>query len=417
MCRGMMFVLASALAPLPAGDAPEGLLDRIRARVTENLRRLPDYTCLQTVERFGRFTAEKPWEKIDTLRLEVGMSGKREIYSWHGEKEFDDRQLGDLVGRGTVGTGHFGLLVRHVFHPGAATFAYRGETELGQRIVHEFSFDVDQKKSGYRLRAGAGEAVVGFQGSFLADTETLDLLKLEVQAYDMPRELAMAQADNMMQFRRIQIGNGDFLLPVSAEMLTVTTDGHENLNRIRLSECRQYQADSKLVFAGAETDPTAVAPSSPARSVLPARALLELTLDEQIDPDKAAVGDQVRAVLVRSLKEGEQVLIPQGTAVLGRLVRLDKQSIPFPLYEVGISFHALEVGDQRLPFIATMEEAGPATGLLRQQKTLDPTFTKKRNARMDVLVRETRKGQGVLLWQAKREVIPRGLKMKWRVEE
>jgi hypothetical protein len=45
-----------------------------------------------------------------------------------------------------------------------------------------------------------------------------------------------------------------------------------------------------------------------------------------------------------------------------------------------------------------------------------PTFSKKRSARMDILVRETPKGQGILHWDARRPQTPKGLRMKWRVE-
>jgi hypothetical protein len=34
-----------------------------------------------------------------------------------------------------------------------------------------------------------------------------------------------------------------------------------------------------------------------------------------------------------------------------------------------------------------------------------------------MLVREVQKGLGILLWDAKRTTVPKGLKMKWRVAE
>jgi hypothetical protein len=36
---------------------------------------------------------------------------------------------------------------------------------------------------------------------------------------------------------------------------------------------------------------------------------------------------------------------------------------------------------------------------------------------MDILVREVQRGQGILYWEARRGSIPRGLRMKWRVEK
>jgi hypothetical protein len=42
-----------------------------------------------------------------------------------------------------------------------------------------------------------------------------------------------------------------------------------------------------------------------------------------------------------------------------------------------------------------------------------PTFTQKRPAKLGILVAEQQRGQGVLLWDAKRPRIPRGLRMRW----
>ena len=65
---------------------------------------------------------------------------------------------------------------------------------------------------------------------------------------------------------------------------------------------------------------------------------------------------------------------------------------------------------------ATMIEAGPEDGLIRQAKRLDPTFTRRRTNRMNILVREVQRGQGILHWDARRGALPEGLKMKWRVQ-
>jgi hypothetical protein len=62
-----------------------------------------------------------------------------------------------------------------------------------------------------------------------------------------------------------------------------------------------------------------------------------------------------------------------------------------------------------------MQDAGPAAGLIRQAKRLDPKFSRRPTGKMDVLVREIQQGQGILLWDGKHGPVPRGLRMKWRV--
>src|SRR5260370_29219607 len=52
--------------------APEILLlSRIKVRAAENLQRLPNYTCTETIERSRRARKSRRFDPVDTLRLEV----------------------------------------------------------------------------------------------------------------------------------------------------------------------------------------------------------------------------------------------------------------------------------------------------------------------------------------------------------
>ena len=63
--------------PAQAFEEPKGLLDHFLSRIRSELKRLPDYVCTQTVERFSRSTAEQSWSKVDTLRFDVARRGSR----------------------------------------------------------------------------------------------------------------------------------------------------------------------------------------------------------------------------------------------------------------------------------------------------------------------------------------------------
>jgi hypothetical protein len=141
-----------------------------------------------------------------------------------------------------------------------------------------------------------------------------------------------------------------------------------------------------------------------------------LSLDTEIEPEKTAVGDPIRAVLAEPLKNGDTALAPRGAAVDGRLLRLEKHTVPFNYYVIAFEFHTLESDGVRAEFAASMETAGPASGLIRQEKQLNPTFTRKRGPRMEILVKEFQRGQGVLYWDAKQSRIRRGLRMRWRID-
>ncbi|HLJ50964.1 MAG TPA: hypothetical protein VKU01_33375 [Bryobacteraceae bacterium] len=405
----------------------DGILSRFLDRMAGELKQLPDYVCAQEIERFSRQGSENPWNRIDSLRLEVAMSGNKELYSLPGDRRFTERPLRAFIGRGSIGTGQLGLLAQHVFLTSTGQFTDRGESDLKGRRVREFGFDVPAERSSYRLSFGNSESAVAFQGSFFIDPETLDLVRLDVQAYDIPESLAIVEANTSLDYARMVVDGNNMTLPIQASLTVTATDGREDLNRTVLSGCRHYQTESTIAFdtssAGAGDAeralpvPSVVPQALSKPSALPGGTLLDLTLDTNLDPSTVAVGDTVTASIAHAIRDVLGNVIPQGTPVTGHVVRLEKATMPFAMYSVGLEFQALKHPGGTIPFDATMIEAGPAAGLLRQEKSLDPTFTRNRGAHIDVLVREVQRGQGILMWDARKGTIPHGLRMKWRVLE
>jgi hypothetical protein len=411
--RGTVVVFLLCAGARAQDPDPAALLGRIRTRAEENLRKLPDYTCAQTIERLWRDRREAPYKPIDTLRLEVALIDGQERFSWLDSRQFDDKALADIIGGGASGTGSFALHAGSVFRPRVADFTYGGAETFRDRPAYRFDYEVPLERSRYRLRVGNREAVVAFRGSFWVSAESLDLLRLEVHAEDIPADLGLLQASDFVDYHRAQLGHSEFLLPGASELIMVDQYGHETRNRTQYSRCRQYLAESRLVAES--TEPAAAEAAAQADALAP-KTVLELALESDLEPGAAAVGDAVRAVLDKPLKDGDRIVAPKGAAVLGRVTRILKESRPFAHYVVGLQFHALETGSETIAFSATMGEAGPAAGLMREQRSMNPVFTRNRAPRMNILVAETQRGQGILLWEAKRPRIPRGLRMKWVVD-
>jgi hypothetical protein len=400
------FVTLSAAAQgLPE---PPGLLDRFLSRMKQDLGRLPDYVCTQAIERFSRTTAERPWQKIDSHRFEVALVRNRELYALPGGR-FQDRPLADMVGRGTTSTGQLGILAKHVFLTSTARYSYHGTSEQESRQLHEYQFEVEAPRSSYRLRNGTAESAVAFQGAFWVDAGALDLARLEVQAFDIPQMLGLAEAETAIEYARMVIDGAEVLLPSAATLKVVAVDGNEDMNRTRIAACKHYRADSSLHFEEATAAPAMPTGDAPPPAGLPPGTLVELALEANLDPSSAKIGDSVKAKV-------NKPALAEGAMALGRIVRLDRQTQPFQLHVIALEFDTITAGDSKIPFNATMVDAGPAAGLVRQAKRMDPTFTRRPRGKMDVLVREVQRGQGILLWETKHGPVPRGLRMKWRVQ-
>jgi len=406
-------ILLGVTGAVLRGQEPVGPFVRFLEHMTQEQQRLPDLVCSQTMERFSRLSDAHPWNKVDVLQLEVGVVGDQELYGRAGAGRFFRQSLEQVVGRGFVSTGRFGLFARQILDISAAQYRYQGLRERDGKPAHEYDFEVSPEKSHYQLRSGTAESAVGYQGTFWVDAGSFDLLRLETQAFDIPRHLGLQEAKTTMIFARIPIEETRFLLPVSTTATLVTTDGLESLNRMKVTACRRYRAESTLRESG-DSEPAA-APKSVAETVNLSGTVIELALDEPLLPQSAAPGSPFSARLVRDLRIGERIVAPQGTRVRGEVVEVEGRSMPFPSFQIGLQLNEIDAGGRTLLLTATMEDAGPAAGLIRQSKRIEPTFRARSGPRMNLLVKRVQDGAGFLEWDARRGPVPRGFKMKWRV--
>src|SRR5207237_772673 len=74
----------------------------IKARAAENLQRLPNYTCTETIERTRRLHGSRKFQPLDILRLEVALVEGKELFSWPGAGKFEERGIGEIVGHGAA---------------------------------------------------------------------------------------------------------------------------------------------------------------------------------------------------------------------------------------------------------------------------------------------------------------------------
>jgi hypothetical protein len=336
---GALCLCLAAGGETPISDAL--LLRQVRLRAIANLNRLPDYTCMQTIERRVRRPQSRKFELQDVVRLEVALVSGKELFAWPGAKKFDDRPISDLVTGGAIGNGSFALHLKTIFETKAPTFTFEGEENRDGRRTYHWKFEVPQHKSGYLLRAGGREAIVGYHGSFYVDANTLDLIQLEVEAENIPPELKVMRARDSVEYSRETIGGETFLLPAASELQMMDQWNSESVNRTRFSSCHQYQGESVISFG----DPAAAAKemSKPAQVIeLPAGLILEADLETPISSESAAVGDPVTAVVHRPSKQHGVVMIPKGALLRGRITLLRRQNAVRPSYVLGMDFDEVE---------------------------------------------------------------------------
>jgi hypothetical protein len=316
-------------------------LARVRAHMSDVLTRLPNYTCLQTIERSRRNAGGKT-RLVDLVRLEVALVNGDELYAWPGSKKFQDTKIIDMVKGGAIGSGNFALHAKSVFQSSSPRFIYVGERirEDGRKTLR-WDYIVPLMSSGYVLRALPHEATVGYHGSFWVDATTLDVVRLEVYADDIPPQLRIETASDAMEYQRVKIGGEEFLLPERSELRMTGSDGHESINRTTFSGCKQYAGESTISF----DDPAdSKVPSQQAQRVLemPPGLALHVSLETPITEGTSAVGDPVTAILKKDVKLGFGLVAPKGAFLHGRVVTLRRQDMQQPGWAVAFHFSELE---------------------------------------------------------------------------
>jgi hypothetical protein len=312
--------------------APDLLLARLKSHMGEERSNLPNYTCVETFDRFQRdlgpsLNSRSSLKLLDRVGLEIVYTEGREWYGSPGEGSLRADNPAGLVGSGLIGTGAFALALNHIMDD--AVFTYRGEESLGGRKAVRFDFHYDREFRGFMIGLAGGEGWVGQKGSIWVDPELAELISLESYADDIPDHLPLLEQRTKVNYARMQIGSYHALLAQLATFQLLETSGRENYDQVEFTHCRAFAAQSVLRFDAELEQPVTEAPAAlPAPSTshtIP--ALLPVTA-QLVTPvtNHDAVGRQIEGEVVGDVVRNGKVVISSGARVHGRIRRLEHHS-------------------------------------------------------------------------------------------
>lgn len=237
---------AAARQARPASDNQR--LADIRSEMARTLRSLPNYVCLETIERSRRPRPDAPLMPVDRLKFEVAHIGSNEVYSWPGERRLGEQELSVLTGGGLSGTGAFGLLAHTLFVSNSPSFHYGGEENRKGRHLVRYDFYVPARFGSFLMDTNGKQGYAGQRGSFWADARTLELVRIHSEAEDIPAIVGIRASLTDIEYQRTAIADSGFLLPARAELRVRLANRSENRNVIVFSGCRKYLAESMISF-------------------------------------------------------------------------------------------------------------------------------------------------------------------------
>lgn len=362
----MRFWIIAGLAVCAAAqglDQKTQLLARIKAHMSDELSRLPNYTCLETTNRFYRDVAAaghnpKPLQPLDIVRLEVIYTDHHEWYGEPGSRSLAEDDPASFIGSGMIGNGMFGITLHNIFLTDAAMFTPHGEETVKGRAALRYDFRLPRLQRGLEISLQAANGTVGEAGSFWVDPKSLDLIRLQSHADEIPEFLPLAALNLDVDYARTRVGGGDALLPQQAGLNLEKSGGDQEYNRIAFTHCRAYSAESSVRFddappaAAITVNAKPGAPAVRAPEALPALLAVTIQLTTPVS-DRDTVGSLIEGRVVGDVKRRGAVAIPDGSRVHGRIRRLES----FPSKEqfiAGLEFTEVEVNGIPMRFYADL---------------------------------------------------------------
>ena len=337
----------------PHGDEdPVELLIQLRDRVTAQGGRIPNHTCVETIQRDVFALAAGPALKscgalldaarrrpagaslkrqsTDWLRLDVAYShAGREIYSWAGAGKFEEGEIDELVPEGAMGTGPYTTMLLSAFQNQATKYVFDGETSLDGRRLFEYSFAVSREQSGYKVKAGNGWVITGYSGSLLLDPKAAELVRLTVRTEELPAETGTCETTTWLDYGMVELSGNGYMLPTVARQRFIGREGGEAENTMTFSACRDFLAESKVNFDGPAQSRHSQSAASPVAPDLPGGLTVPVELLTAVHFGTAAAGDRIQGRLAAPvLDEQGKTLFPKGTPLQGRLMRVETRYAP-----------------------------------------------------------------------------------------
>jgi len=233
----------------PPGNPHMALIAQAREAAVTFLEGLPNYVCQEQTTRYVSETRQPSWNVADVVSAEVVYDDHRESYR---NLEINGKPTKKSPeDSGAWSTGEFGTILGNLFAPqSAADFKYVQEDTVAHRATSVFDFKVTRVRSNWRIWVPGQYIVPTYKGSVWIDKQTGQVLRIEMQAKEVPEAFPEVTVETAVDYDTISLGSAErFLLPVHAEALSCWRNSNEcQRNVIEFRNYHKFEGESVIKF-------------------------------------------------------------------------------------------------------------------------------------------------------------------------
>ncbi len=247
-----------AAPPEPVAEtapAEDGHIVKAREAAESFTESLPNYIVQQFTTRYWSESSKGDWKAQDVLSAEVVyMSGKESYRNIRIDNKPVKKSMMELPG--SVSHGEFGSTLADVLSRGTdAHFARRGSSRASGRAAWKYDFRVDKPNSHWTTRFGGHTLLPAYSGSVWIDSETFRVMRIEMQARDIPEEFPLDAVEWVVDYGNVRIGGSEFVVPTHAEnMACLRGSSRCSRNATDFRNYRRFTAESQIYTTDSTVD-------------------------------------------------------------------------------------------------------------------------------------------------------------------
>ncbi|MGH9627553.1 MAG: hypothetical protein ACRD7E_04300 [Bryobacteraceae bacterium] len=234
--------------PPPSPEEQKQILDSVREYALAYTKNLPNFICTQVTRRYVDPSGLEFWQRQDVVTAKLSYFEQKEDYKVVLVNNQIVDTTFDKIG-GATSQGEFGSMLREIFAPATETkFEWERWATLRGDRMHVYSYFVSQPKSQWRIFYENTDSVrPAYQGLVYVDKNTQAVMRVTMQAVDLPPAFPVQQAATTLDYDFVKIAENDYVVPLKA-VVRMRSGKVLTKNEVEFRMYKRFGAEATITF-------------------------------------------------------------------------------------------------------------------------------------------------------------------------
>ncbi len=241
--------------PPPPPEEQQEIISATREYAANYSKSLPNFICTQVTRKYYDRTGTESWSTAATVMEHLTYFDQQEHYKvMMVNNTYVDLSHEQVGGAGSAGD--FGSMLRLTLARKAdAVIEFDHWATLRGKRCYVFSYRITSGNSDYSILWEKDmRIIVGYHGLLYVDKETHQVLRIVLEADNIPPSFPVQEARETLDYDYVDISGHPNMLPLKA-VVRMRHDKYLTKNEIEFRLYRKFSADAEIKFDTVTPDP------------------------------------------------------------------------------------------------------------------------------------------------------------------